>query len=255
MKKYCLILLSIVSFTCLQAQSKKIWLHGQIVNQADNKIIPRAQIASYKNMELFAADSLGQFRIILASNDSIKIVALGYKALTVYLDSMAIDADMMYTFRLQPKSYQIEQVDVNSNQHYIDYLEELKAMRTKQMEMDLQLPAHIQLGRKPEIPVDVLPTFKRGPLISDFIKKPFDVLYYYTAKSEKQKRKMVKLLAYEKQQQKLTRELIEGVCGFEGEQLNDFIAFCNANIVVSVEDTAVTLRYKIWDLLVQFHKR
>ncbi|WP_430815743.1 hypothetical protein [Carboxylicivirga sp. RSCT41] len=254
MKKCCLLILYLLSVTCGFAQQQKVWLHGQVVNELDKKLVPRAQIASYKNMELFAADSLGQFKVILDSSDSIKIVALGYEALTVYLDTMGIDADVMYSFLLKPISYQIDQVNINSNKHYNDYLEELKALRSKQMEMDLQLPSHIQLGRQPDIPVDVLPTFRDGPIISDFIKKPFFVLYYYTAKSEKRKRKMVKLLTYEKQQKKLTRQLIEGVCGYKGDQLNDFIAYCNANIVVTTEDTAISLRYKILDLMVQFRK-
>ncbi|MCG8581231.1 MAG: hypothetical protein MI866_15020 [Bacteroidales bacterium] len=255
MKQYYHIILFLIISVSTIAQHKQVWLHGQVVNKDNNKHIALAQIASYKNMKLFAADSLGQFRVILDSNDSIKIVAIGYKALTINLDSMYIDADLMYSFLLEPMSYMIDRVDINSNRHYANYLDELKALRSKQMEMDLQLPSHIQLGRQPEIPVDVLPTFKRGPMISDFIYKPVDVLYYYTARSEKRKRKMMKLLAYEKQQKKLTRELIKGVCGYEGDQLNDFIAYCNANIQVESNDTTVTLRYKIWDLLMQFQKR
>ncbi|WP_289055024.1 hypothetical protein [Carboxylicivirga marina] len=230
------------------SQSKLVWLHGKVISQSNKRPIPLAQIASYKKMNVYVADSVGEFRIILDSKDSIRVLALGFDAHTFSLNSFEVDADRMYTFSLKPIAYQIEQIDINANKHYNDYMENLKAMRRKQMEMDLQLPSHIQLGRKPDVPVDILPSYRRNPPVLAAILQPANFIYYHTAKSEKQKRKMMKVLKYEKQRQYMTNEMMQKISGLKGDKLNGFIIYCNANIKFEKNDTPLSIKYKVVDL-------
>ncbi|TRX71012.1 hypothetical protein [Carboxylicivirga sp. M1479] len=250
MSKIYLILLLIVllAATKVSGQVQKVWLHGQVVRQSDSRPIPLAQLASFKMKNVFAADSSGQFKVILDNNDSIKVFALGFEPIIIHLDSLNVDADRMYSFALHQISYQIEQVDVNVSKHYMDYTDKLKAIRKKQEEIDLMLPADIKLGRKPEIAVDLLPTYSRKPPVLAAIFQPANVLYYYTSKSEKQKRQMLKLLQYEKQRQLMTLDMLEAVSGLSDEELQAFMMYCNAHIKFDKKDTELSVKYKVIDL-------
>ncbi|MBS2210615.1 hypothetical protein KEM09_04335 [Carboxylicivirga mesophila] len=254
MKKICLLVVFFSCVSALSAQTRQVWLHGKVMTQGDKRNIPLAQVASFKKMNVFAADSAGEFKVILDANDSIKVFALGFEARTFYLDSLHIDPDLMYLFPLKATSYQIQQVDVNSNKHYMDYQDKLKMMRSKQMEMDLVLPADIELGRQPDVPVDILPTYRRNPPVLAAFLQPANVIYYYTSKTEKQKRKMMKLLKYEKQRQMMTIEMLSEVSGYKGTELDEFIMYCNEHIKFSEMDTPLSIKYKVVDLLEEYKK-
>jgi len=238
----------------VSGQSKQVWLHGKVVRQLDSMAIPLAQIASFKKVNLFAADSIGEFKVILDGDDRIKVVALGFESRTFYLDSMHIDADEKYLFPLSKTTYQIKQVDINSNKHYNSYMEKLSAMRSKQMEMDLMLPSHIKLGQKPDMPLDDLPTYRSNPGVLTAVFQPVNFLYYYTAKSEKQKRKMMKLLKFEKQRRMMTNEMLAKVSGLSGDELQKFVVYCNANIRFEKKDTELSIKFKVLDLYEEYRK-
>ncbi len=255
MKKMCFIVVLFMCSWLIKGQTQQVWLHGKVVTRGDERNIPLAQVASYKKMNVFAADSLGEFKIILDANDSIKVFALGFEARIFYLDSLNVDPDQMYVFPLESTSYHIKQVNINSNKHYMDYQDKLKMMRSKQMEMALMLPADIELGRQPDVPVDILPTYKGNPPILAAFFQPANVIYYYTSKTEKQKRKMMKLLKYEKQRQMMTIEMLREVSGYEGAELDSFIVYCNAHIKFSEMDTPLSIKYKVVDLFNEYKKR
>ncbi|WP_439181862.1 hypothetical protein [Carboxylicivirga taeanensis] len=255
MKKLACIATCLLMTSMLEGQTQKVWLHGKVVTHNDERPIPLAQIASYKTMQLFAADSLGEFKLILDASDSLKIVALGFEERVLHLDSLNVDPDRMYLFPLKRISYQIQQVDINSNWHYSTYQERLRAMRSKQMEMDLMLPADIKLGRKPDVPVDILPTYRNDPSVLTWVFQPTSALYYYTSKSERQKRKMLKVLRYEKQRQMMTVNMLQQVSGLTGDELETFILYCNAQMEFTDRDTPQSIKYKVMDLFDAFKNR
>ncbi len=231
----------------LKAQ-KQVWLHGKVVRESDQQAIPLAQIASYKKLNMFAADSLGEFRVILDANDSIKVIALGFEPCIFHLDSLTIDADVMYIFSLEQTSYQIQQVDINSNIHYNAYMDRLKDHKSKREEMDLMLPEDIKLGEEPEIPADIRPDYNEPPPVYVAVVAPFSFIDYYTSKTDRRKRRYMKLLNTEKQRNMLTVHLMAEVSGLEGDALEDFMIYCNANIKMNRKDTPLSIRYKVIDL-------
>ena len=243
---YVIFLSSLVTVS-LKAQ-EQVWLHGKVVRKSDQKPIPLAQIASYKKLNMFAADSIGEFRVILDANDSIKILALGFEPRVVHLDSLKVDADLKYIFSLDQTSYQIQQVDINSNIHYNAYLNRLKDSKSKREEMDLMLPEDIKLGQKPAIPDDIRPDYSGPPPVYAAVVAPFRFIDYYTSKTDKNKRRYMKLLSSEKQRSMLTVDLMAEVSGLEGEALQDFIIYCNANIKLNRKDTPLSVKYKVIDL-------
>ncbi|GEM_PF-3998818 len=251
--KWIVLLVMILGLTSGGALAQKqVWLHGKVVNSMDGRPIPLAQIASYKKLHLFAADSLGGFKVILDSNDSIKVVALGFDSRVFHLDSLDVDADKMYRFPLKATSYQIKQVDVNSNWHYSNYLARRSVMRSKQKELNLMLPSDIKLGKKPDIPADIQPAYSEPPPIYAAALQPLSYMHYYTSKSERRKVKYLKLLEEEKQRTLLTVDLMKEISGLEGDELQKFIIYCNANIKLNKKDTALTVKYKVIDLFDEY---
>ena len=239
----------------LEGQTRQVWLHGQVVSAETNQPVPLAQIASFMKVKIFAADSAGEFRIILDANDSIKVVALGFEPLMIGLDTMNIEADIKYLFKLKRTSYLIRQIDVHYSPEYSSYMDKLKAQAyTRSNSTNLNLPDGIELGRQPDVPVDILPTYRKNPPAIAAFFQPANVLYYYTSKSEKQKRKMMKLLKFEKQRQMMTVDMMQEVSGLVGEPLEEFIKYCNANIKFSERDTPLSIKYKVVDLLNEYNK-
>ncbi len=237
----------------LEGQTRQVWLHGKIISKESSLPIPLAQIASYKKVKIFAADSAGEFRIILDANDSIKVVALGFEPITVGLDTMKIDADVKYLFKLKRTSYLIQQIDVHYSPEYTSYMDKLKARAyTRSNSMDLKLPSDIELGRTPDVPVDILPTYKKNPPVLAAVFQPANVIYYYTSKSEKQKRKMMKLLKHEKQRQMMTVDMLRDVSGLSGKELEALTLYCNANIKFSDKDTPTSVKFKVVDLFNEY---
>lgn len=237
---------------CSFGQVQQVWLHGRVVRQSDSLNIPLAQIASYKNMNVYAADSLGEFRVIISNNDSLKVFALGFEPQVFRIDTLQIDADEVYYFPLSQISYQIQQVDIHNNIFFNNYMDKLRAMRRKQMEMNLNLPSDIKLGQEREMPADRQPLFKDGPGVIGSILSPASALYYATSKSEKQKRNLVKIIEDEGNRQLLTVELMTEISGLSGDELNAFIVFCNANIKISSNDDSLSIKYKVIDLFEEY---
>jgi hypothetical protein len=242
-----IIYLSYLVINSANAQ-QQVWLHGKVVRQSDHAVIPLAQIASFKKMNMFAADSDGEFKVILDANDSIKVLALGFESRIFHLDSLHVDADLVYQFPLVQSSYEIKQVDIHSNVHYNNYIDILKAEKQKRQEMDLMLPGDIKLGQKPDIPADIRPDYSGPPPILAAVIQPLSFIDYYTSKTDKRKRQYMELLKTEKQLNLLTNDMMQEVSGLEGEALKTFVIFCNANIKLNNKDTELSIKYKVIDL-------
>ncbi|MCU4154745.1 hypothetical protein J1N10_02085 [Carboxylicivirga sp. A043] len=250
------IIITVFILVCLPWASafaqQQVWLHGQVVRESDNAIIPLAQIASFKKMNVFAADSTGEFKVILDGNDSIKVLALGFESRIFHLDSLNVDADLRYQFPLKQISYQVEQVDIHSNVHYNNYMDLLRAQKLKRQEMDLMLPSDIKLGKKPDIPANIRPDYNGPPPILAAVIQPFSFIDYYTSKTDKRKRQYMKLLQKEKQLNLLTNEMMQEVSGLEGEALQNFIIYCNSNIKLNDNETSLSIKYKVIDLFNEY---
>ncbi len=254
--RYILFLVAFSWSILVVAQEKQVWLHGKVVSSLDSIPIPLAQLASYKKVNLFAADSIGEFRVILSESDSIKVIALGFEPRVFYLDSLAIDPDQMIYLPLDQATYQIQQVDINFYKAYSGHSARLKELRRQQMEMNLGLPADIKLGKMVrEVPADIQPVFEKKPPVYAALVHPLSFVHYHTSKSEKRKKKMIKLLKDEKQRNMLSPELIKTISGYKGKELEQFIVYCNANIAFTASDNETSIKYKVIDLLTTYKKR
>lgn len=230
--------------------ASQVWLKGQIVNQVDSTPVPFAQIVSFKKVLIYAADSSGCFTLMLPSNDSIKIVALGFET-AVFLISDS-ESDKPIFFPLVKTTHMIQQVDINHYSVYSDYQENLKARHAKAQDMDLKMPADIKMGKGSEIPAPIRPVFSRKPPIVAAFWNPLSYATYYLSNLEKEKRQLVKLFHQDKIRQLLTPEIIQNVSGLEGEKLQQFTIYCNVNIQLTDKDNNFSVKRKVMELYMKF---
>ena len=245
--------LSLMLGTSGLGQSRQqIWLKGQVMNAADSMPVPFAQIASYKKLLMYAADSIGEFTIMLPLNDSIKILALGFEPVVTSIHNSFSNTETPVLFPMVKISYQIQQIDINAYSTYTKYSEDLKAVHAKAQEMDLKMPADIIMGKGSEIPAAIRPVFARKPPIIAAFFNPLGYATYFLSNQEKEKRQLVKLFHQDKNRQLLTPEIIQKVSGLEGEKLQQFMIYCNVNIQLTDKDNHFSIKRKVMELYMNF---
>jgi len=236
---------------------QQVWLKGKIINREDSVPVPFAQIASYKKLRMYAADSIGEFTVMLPPNDSIKILALGYEPVVACIHDSFSNTETPVLFPMVKISYQIQQIDINAYSTFTKYSEDLKALHAKAQEIDLKMPADIIMGKGSEIPASIRPVFARKPPIIAAFFNPLGYATYFLSNQEKEKRQLVKLFHQDKNRQLLTPEIIQKVSGLEGEKLQQFMIYCNVNIHLTDKDNHFSVRRKVMELYMNFtnHKK
>ncbi|MCU4174714.1 hypothetical protein [Carboxylicivirga sp. N1Y90] len=229
-----------------------VWLDGLVINQADSSRLPLTQIASYKLVQIFAADSLGEFFIQVPKGDSLKFMALGFEAKSVLVDDLIDSIAGKTTIALRRTSYMIGQVDINYYKKFSEYQDYLKKMRAKQAELDLFLPPEIKLGKGSDVPPDLRPLYRSKPPVLAAFFQPINYIYYHTSKLEKSKIKVLKLMEETIIRELLTVEMMREVSSLEGKELESFIVYCNVNVELNKYDTTETVRVKVMDLFAQY---
>ncbi|NPA35375.1 MAG: carboxypeptidase-like regulatory domain-containing protein [Chlorobi bacterium] len=256
---YFIIVFFLTVFTgVISAQSDSLVLiSGRIVESDKNEPVPYAYVASYSLHLMFSSDSLGRFYIELPSNDSIKIVMMGFESRVVKIDSALYESTDDVIIKLQRSSIMLSNVDVNLRRSLFSIDPADKTAVENFNADNLNLPSDIILYDKSKdvIPASVKPVFKQKPPVVVFFFHPVSYVNYFAGKRERSKRKMVKLIYSEKADSVLTRALIAEISGFQGDSLEKFIIFCNRNIKTSINDDESSIRQKVFFALEMYIRK
>lgn len=228
-----------------------MWISGYVTDNETHKPVPYANIASYSQHQLFAADSTGHFFIQLPHHDSVKIVVLGYETRVFKLNSFTKNEEETFTFPLNRTSIMLKNIDINLKRGFIDASKEITSLGIME---NLHLPADIIPYDKSKdfIPASYKPVFKHKPPVIAFLIHPVSYVSYFTGKKEKEKRKMVKLIYSQKADSLMNRNLIAEISGLKGDSLQNFIIYCNRNVKTSIKDNNVSVRRKVFDALERY---
>jgi hypothetical protein len=222
-----------------------IWISGTVVDSSSHAPVPYANIASYSQHQLFAANAKGHFYIQLPKHDSIKIVVMGYGIKVFRLDTLTETEAETFIFSISRISIMLKNIDINLKRGYLDD----ERMNTPEGIMDnLNLPADIIPYDKSKdiIPASAKPVFKHEPPVAAFFFHPVSYINYYAGNNEKEKRKMVKLIKQGKSRDIMNRKLIEELTGLSGDSLENFIMFCNRNIDLQPNEDEASVRRKVF---------
>ncbi|MBS2096842.1 peptidase associated/transthyretin-like domain-containing protein [Carboxylicivirga linearis] len=242
---YILLFLSIQ----INAQHKyENWIHGRVVDAKSNEPIPNTQVGSYKRSLMFACDSLGTFKVNFPAGDSIKVLALGYISKIIYLDSLLNQDSEIKIIKLQPIHYELDEVNVSAFKEYHQFTDKLVEIREKQKELDPSF--------RNTKPFDSLaharPIYNEKPPIIAAIFQPVNFIYYYASPKERQRVKSLKQVQEDKIRSRLTRELVQKITSFEGQELDNFLIYCNLNISLNEGDNETSITNKVMYLYKQY---
>ncbi len=253
-KRYRILAILLIFSLSIYSQSDSIiWISGDVVEESTYLPVPYANIASYTQHVLFAADSTGHFYIRLPQHDSIMIVAMGYEMKVFRLDPMIKDDEENITFLIKRSSIMLKNVDIKLKRSYFDSIE--MANRANLME-NLHLPADIKPYDKSKdiIPASYKPIFRHKPPPVAFFIHPISYVSYFTSKRERSKRKMVKLVKAERKDTINYRKLISDVSGLSGDSLEMFIMYCNKNLKITPKENIYAIRKKVFLAFEEFLK-
>jgi hypothetical protein len=168
------------------------------------------------------SDTLGYFRILADLNDLLIITAIGYYNLPVLVNDSLIHLQALRIFRLIPRIYPITEVKVGQLGTYEQF-------KNNFLKLDLPEPEH-------QMHPSVVPDIEKGIDTLDLIgpisvMSPISAMYYLLSKEGKSLRKLEKIneeeLFLKQVEHKYNPEMLARITGMEGEELYDFVTFCN----------------------------
>ncbi len=238
-KALCCLCMIMIAFAASKAQDTgETWIKGRVFDAYDHQPIPYAQIASFNEGVIYAANEKGDFSIILQANDSIRILSMGYTPACIKLKNITPENSQSIEIGLTKAPYLLKEVSIykkTANEHLAQFM-----------------PDDIKLGYVSDVPVGLRCDFGGKPHILAAVFNPLDFAYYHLSSVEKDKRAMIKLDNSETIQSKIDNELIAEITGFEADELNEFIVYCNTHIKVTAQDNNESIRRKIIDSYTEY---
>ncbi|HKL72316.1 MAG TPA: carboxypeptidase-like regulatory domain-containing protein [Marinilabiliaceae bacterium] len=245
-----------LNHTSIRAQEStfKKW-SGSVINTISQTAIPHATVASYSQVALYIANEAGEFLLSLPNNDSLRITALGYESQTVHLQKAEKDSTGRVIIRLTPISYQIKEVTIKGYKGIFDPLIFQKHLPEEEL-IQLNLPSYI--GSR----ISKLPPNERaliGKPSIGMILNPASLAYSLFSKKESSIRTLADAKANEIKLNHrdivASKEIIAAISGFEGQELDDFLIYCNINLKIHPSDTGISASRKIENLLLQYKQK
>ncbi len=233
---------------------RQVMVQGKVVDATTNGPIAHAQIASYELVALFVADSVGRFRITLSADDSVRVSAIGYHPKKFKVAEQITDS--IRTIRLKPLSYALKGVTIRGYRGILDPLIFPKH-HDPTPKIELNLPSWIGSRTNPIPPSEreLMPS----PSIYQAVKSPLSFVYSKLNRRERTLRKLHKIKADNRSrsawEEALSANRIALWSQLRGEELEQFIYYCNTHISVSQNDTELTLQGKVNRLLEDFKDR
>jgi hypothetical protein len=231
-----------------------VWINGKVIDSDTGKPVSYANIASYSQHLMYAADSIGNFYILLPFNDSVKVVVLGYHSEVFKVDSVYNQNEDVLLFPLSRSSIMLNNVDINLRRGYFSSDKEFEPKGKDFEGSDLHLPRDIVMYDKSKdiIPSSYKPVFRHRPPIIAFLIHPISYISYFTSKRERSKRRISKIIYSQKKKVQLSNYIIKEISGFKDDELERFIIYCNKNIKIKTNDTESTLKQKVFLALEEY---
>jgi len=197
-------------------------ISGRLIDFMNEDGVQFAHIINQNRGYAMISDTLGYFRILAGLNDLIIVTAIGYYNLPVLINDSILFAEEFRIFKMVPRIYPINEVIVNPLGTYEQF---------KYNFMNLDVPEP-----KDQLHPSIMPEIESGIDTLDIIEpfsvmSPISAIYNLSSKEGKSLRKLEKITEEEqflKQvEHKYNQEMLIRITGMEGEELYEFITFCN----------------------------
>lgn len=252
--RVCFIIGLFFCFSLLYSQENEtISWKGVVVNGSTGEPVPNAVLAVFSQVSMYSTDDNGAFRIALLPTDSVRVLAMGFKASTYLVRNMPESPEGVVTLTLNQVSYSLKGITVKGYKGLLDPLI-FPEFEDGTPKIDLFLPSNI--GSK----MSIIPPQERllmeKPSVLAAVVSPVSFAYSVFSKREKSLINLVEAKAKDKEWEKnntyADRETIAVLSGFEGEELDAFVIYCNVNLKIGSYDNGASVAAKIKTLLEKF---
>ena len=210
-------------------------IKGRVICEEDSLPVPYAQLASYSQKLLYAADSSGYFYCTFPENDSIKVFAMGYEPRIFRISELYKGSDSVNVIAMPRIYYMLGSVDIN-RKNPGDYTKD---------DIKMYIPPEFSRAGPNPVPAHLRCDFREKPSPLVLLVSPVSYVRYFVSKTERSKRRQVKMLQQESIRSKLRVEIVIGVSGYTGKELDDFMVYCNTNITLTLHDDEESVKRKV----------
>lgn len=216
-----------------QNNSSSIIITGQALDAITHRAVKPLQVVNTRNLQRFYGDSLGNFIIQCAKEDTLYVVARGYATISLCYKDSALKKIYMLNLRMYKISVVLPEVTVRSNREFGDVHHD--AQKLGYNEKDYMVHGY------------------------QIIQSPFTYLYELFSTREKDKRGYARLMNQERKNQ-LVKELVNnyislGILDLDPMEVKDFVEFAEVpeNFLKTTNEYDFVL-YLQWQVK-QFHRR
>ena len=202
-----------------QKEDSLITLYGKLYDSKDSSPVEFAHVVNLDSPYATISDSLGFFDIKLYPGDTLQITSIGY-----HDESIAINKYLPAVFRsisMQQRTYDIASVEITPWGTYRDFKNKFISLDLKNPEEDVHPLLWKDLPRKPEEPEPHYPS----------VFNPVSFLYDVFSGDRESRIKYYEILSKETKERKIrskyNKEIVGNLTGLKGEELADFMEFCN----------------------------
>ena len=234
-------------FTVKGQDNNSFFWRGKVINGDTGDPVPNAIIAVYSRSTLYSADIDGIIRLRLNENDSVRVVVLGYSAETFRINSLHTDSTGHSIMRIFPVSYLLKEVTIRGHKGILnpDIFPKFEDDGPK---IYINLPVDIGSKMSDNSPSEQL-LLEDVSLFNKIRKHPVSFIYSQLSNEQKTIRKLREIKYQQNNIERLkdyiSPEAISLITGYEGEELQKFIVYCNAKLIITHYDTAASITMKI----------
>lgn len=202
-----------------QKEDSVITLYGKLYDSKDFSPVEFAHVINLDSPYATISDSAGFFDIKLYPGDTLQITSIGY-----HDETITINKHLPAIFRsisMQERTYDIASVEITPWGTYRDFKNKFISLEIDDPEEDVHPLLWKDLPRKPAEPEPHYP----GVL------NPVSFLYDIFSGKREERIRYNEILREETKEQKIrskyNKEIVGNITGLEGEELEEFMEFCN----------------------------
>lgn len=199
-------------------------LKGHIMVEKTLEYVPLVHIYNERTHKTSVSDTDGNFMIKVNKGDTLVFSAIGYYFKVVYVTDSLLKKETVF-IELLPRKYEISEARVYALGTYEQFKQKVLALKLPETRTD-KLRKYLhglsrKLGKEIKFQQEMDKLAKGGVLFSAPILTPEEIAMI-KLKKIKEKEKIQKII-YEK----FNREIVADVTGLKGDELTEFMVFCN----------------------------
>lgn len=197
--------------------------NGRVIDSEDATGIHGAHIQNLSQQKFTVSNQEGYFHLPVRAGDSIWISCIGFESIGYVVGKKWMEKEVI-RFRMHPDTILLDAVTI----YKMPTERQFKRQILDHQPVDTSFRV---FGMPENIPLVTEEEFQNDQFNLYSGRSPIGMIYSRFSKKEKEKRKMIEILSEQKDRsiikEKFNREIVAQITELEGDDLTDFISFCD----------------------------